>query len=341
MDPLSDNKPKKDSHTFRRWMLGIISACAFCMGPVIMVLGYKAHQFGVEILIADNALIGMGALVALVSLLIMVGASLPSSKLLLFSFYAYVVLSIFLGTFAIGSYMMLNDIQLWIDNYWDTLRSKAPGYDLEGFKSHTESEIQSLVTFAVTVNVLMIFAVLTIWTLITKKVERSLLPVTSLVISILGSALGAVSIYARKHSTYTSIPEWTIYIFTLMGIVLVGLGGFGYYASTHLKKRLIIVYSIVLGFASLTVLVAGIGSLLTAGLVMDYLQEDWPRINAELQQAGYDVQQNEFGQQLRLNFKFAGLFAVVNFCFFILNFSGSLLFVNYLKKKQSLSAIFN
>lgn len=90
------------------------------------------------------------------------------------------------------------------------------------------------------------------------------------------------------------------------------------------------------------ILVAGIGSILLSSLVMKYLQESWPRIEANLEEAGYDVEIEEFGEQLKMNFKFAGLFGLVNFFFLVLSFVGAIIYINLLKRKQTdMKAIFN
>mmetsp|Transcript_10506 Transcript_10506/g.10498 ORF Transcript_10506/g.10498 Transcript_10506/m.10498 type:complete len:128 (+) Transcript_10506:115-498(+) len=123
-----------------------------------MTLGYQANKFGVEILIADKALMGMGGIVSMLGIIAIVGNMIKSSKVLLFTFYSSIILIIFISVFALGAWLMLNDIQDFIDRNWESLRNSAQGYSMAGFKRHAESEIQSLIAFSFAVNMIMISA---------------------------------------------------------------------------------------------------------------------------------------------------------------------------------------
>ena len=327
-------KQKKHPPNFSRWMLGIISATTFLIGPIIIGLGYEASQFGIDVLIADRALMGMGVIVCLLSIVSIIGTITSNPRVLLFSFYSLVILVIFISVFSTGAWLMLQDIQNYIDRNWETLRVIAPQYSMIGFKVHAESEIQSLVSFSFTVIFLSILGIGTIWMLITKKIKKSLLPVTALILSILGSALVAISVYSRRHSNYTQLPLWTNYIFTFIGFVVMGLGLYGYYSVIHSKRGNIIIYSVILGFASVILLIAGIGSILISALVQKTIEDNWKGISENLTTAGYDVEIEEFTELMKINFKLAGLFGVVNFVFFLLSFVGALLHVNSLTRIQ-------
>ena len=306
-------------------MLGIISATTFVIGPIIMGLGYEASQFGMDVLIADRALMGMGGIVCLLSVISILGTITSNLKILLFSFYSLVVLVIFISVFSTGACLMLPDIQNYIDRNWESIL---------GFKIHAESEIQSLVSFSFTVIFLNILGIGTIWMLITKKIKKSLLPVTSLILSILGSALVAISIYSRKHSNYTQIPLWSNYVFTLIGFTVMGLGVFGYRSVIHSHRNQIIIYSVILGFTSVFLIAAGIGSILLSALVSKNIQENWEQINADLSQAGYEVEIHDFIGVININLKLAGLFGVVNFVFFLLSFVGALFYISFLNRTK-------
>ena len=315
-------------------MLGIISATTFVIGPIIMGLGYEASQFGMDVLIADRALMGMGGIVCLLSVISILGTITSNPKILLFSFYSLVVLVIFISVFSTGAWLMLPDIQNYIDRNWESIRLIAPEYSMFGFKIHAESEIQSLVSFSFTVIFLYILGIGTIWMLITKKIKKSLLPVTSLILSILGSALVAISIYSRKHSNYTQIPLWSNYVFTLIGFTVMGLGVFGYRSVIHSHRNQIIIYSVILGFTSVFLIAAGIGSILLSALVSKNIQENWEQINADLSQAGYEVEIHDFIGVININLKLAGLFGVVNFVFFLLSFVGALFYISFLNRTK-------
>ena len=327
-------KHKKHPPNFSRWMLGIISASTFILGPIIVGLGYEASQYGMDLLIAHRALMGMGGIVSIISLISLIGTISSNPKVLLFSFYSSVILVIFISVFSSGAWLMLEDIQNYIDRSWESLRLAVPNYTMGGFKTHAESEIQSLVSFSFTVIFLTILGIGTIWMLITKKIKKSLLPVTSLILSILGTALIAISIYSRRHSNYTQLPLWSNYVFTFIGFVVIGLGIFGYYSVIHSQRTKIIIFSIILGFASILILVAGIGSILLASVVDKIIADNWNEINKNLSNAGYEVRIEEFVELMKINFKLAGLFGVVNFVFFILSFVGALFYINSLKKIQ-------
>ena len=272
---------------FRRWILGIISVAICFQGPVIIALGYQAYNFNVKIFTADRALMGMGGLLLMHGLITLIGTIAYKSNILLFSFYSNIILNIFNAVLAVGAYLMVEDLAEWIDSNWEDLRKNVSGYDMNDFKEHVASEIQSLVAFASIVAILLLLALPLNWSIIAREVKQTLLPVTSLILSILGSALVVVSIYSTYHSLYTQLPLWTSFVFTVMGLIEVILGVFGYRAAEKKKKDWIAVYAGLLGLASMFILVAGIGYLLNSGLVVDYLQEDWQGISANLQEAGY------------------------------------------------------
>ena len=116
--------------------------------------------------------------------------------------------------------------------------------------------------------------------------------------------------------------------------MVIGLGIFGYYSVIHSQRTKIIIFSIILGFASILILVAGIGSILLASVVDKIIADNWNEINKNLSNAGYEVRIEEFVELMKINFKLAGLFGVVNFVFFILSFVGALFYINSLKKIQ-------
>jgi MFS family permease len=315
-------------------MLGIISGSTFFIGPIIVGLGYEASKFGMNVLIADRALMGMGVIVSMISIISLVGTISSNPRVLLFSFYSLVILVIFIFVFSTGAWLMLEDIQSYIDRNWEDLRLSVPEYNMVQFKIHAESEVQSLVSFSFTAIFLNILGIGTIWMLITKKIKKTLLPVTTLVLSILGSALIAVSIYSRHHSSYTQLPLWSNYIFTFIGFIVSGLGIFGYYSVIHSRRDRIILYSVVLGMSSVLLLVAGIGYILLAALVSKNIQDTWPQITSNLTKAGYEIEIEDFIEIIKINLKLAGLFGVVNFVFFLLSFVGAVFYINSLKSLE-------
>ena len=96
-------KHKKHPPNFSRWMLGIISASTFILGPIIVGLGYEASQYGMDLLIAHRALMGMGGIVSIISLISLIGTISSNPKVLLFSFYSSVILVIFISVFSSGA----------------------------------------------------------------------------------------------------------------------------------------------------------------------------------------------------------------------------------------------
>lgn len=328
------NEKSKRAPNFSRWMLGIISATSFVVGPIIVGLGYEASLFGMDVIIADRALMGMGVIICILSVVSLVGTINSDTTLLLFSFYSMIVLVIFISVFATGTWFMLEDIQDYIDRNWETIREIVPEYSMVGFKIHVESEIQSLVSFSFTSIFLNTLAIGTISILKSKNVKRTLLPVTSLILSVLGSALVAVSIYSRRHSNYTQLPLWSNYVFTLIGFTVMGLGIFGYYSVLHSIRTNIKIYALILGLASVFLVVAGIGFIILSSYVAKHITDNWDQINSDLAQAGFEVDINEMIQIININFKFAGLFGVVNFVFFLLSFVGSLFYISLLNKQE-------
>lgn len=310
------------------------SFATMALGPLIIYLGYQAYKIGVEILIAEKVLMGMGTLVCILGAMALIGLILDYTKWLLYYFYAAIIVIIFISVFALGASMMQDDIRIWVDKNWDRVRTKAAGYDMEEFKLYIGSEIQSLTAFSLTVDLLLITGCATITRLIGPSIKRSLLAVLNLFLIVLGSALCVISLYSRWHSSYTKLPVWTNYIFSLVGVLMMGLAGLGYYASIRNRRVLITLYTFVLALISLFILVAGCGFIVTSKTVIAKLSEDWPEISSELEKSGYEIDQQDFGQQLKMNFKFAGLFGVVSFCVLMLALLSAILMIRDLKLRD-------
>lgn len=98
---------------------------------------------------------------------------------------------------------------------------------------------------------------------------------SNIILSVLGSALVIVSIYSYRHSSYTSLPVWTNFIFSGIGFILILLGIFGYYAALKSRKTMILVFTVILILAALMILAGGIGYIKFSKEVTTYLKEDW------------------------------------------------------------------
>lgn len=327
------SKPKPN---FTRWMLGLSSVSVMALGPLLIYLGYQAYSFGVEVLIVDKALMGMGGLVSLLGLLGLVGLFWNSNVLLVVYFYSALLCIIFLSVFAVGAAMMRGDMVTWVDRNWEKLRVVVTYYNMEEFKSFIYIQIQSLAAFSLTVDLLLLIGAVMAALLKGRQIRLSLLPVLSLNLSVLGSALVAVSVYSRQHSTHTNIPVWTIYIFTLIGLALVVLGVLGYYAAMTSNRYLVGLYASLLTVASLALLAAGGGFLHYSYSVMDFINNDWKLISESLAADGYkNIDRQEYGSLIQMHFKFAGLFGLVTFCFVSVAFIGAVLQVRDLKKRAA------
>jgi hypothetical protein len=315
-------------------MLGLSSISVMALGPLLVYLGYQAYSFGVEVLIVDKALMAMGGLVSLLGLLGLVGLFWRSDRLLVVYFYSALLCIIFLTVFAVGAAMMREDIVEWVDRHWEKLRVVVAYYDLEEFKSFVYVQIESLAAFSLTVDALLLIGAVMATFLKGRQIRTSLLPVLSLNLSVLGSALVAVSVYSRQHSAHTNIPAWTIYIFTLIGLALVVLGILGYYAAMTFNRSLVSLYASLLTFASLALLAAGVGFLYYSFSVMEFISSNWKQISESLSADGYsNIDRQEYGSLIEMHYKFAGLFGLVTFVFVAIAFVGAVLQVRDLKAR--------
>mmetsp|Transcript_10986 Transcript_10986/g.21510 ORF Transcript_10986/g.21510 Transcript_10986/m.21510 type:complete len:342 (+) Transcript_10986:412-1437(+) len=327
------HKPKPN---FTRWMLGLSSVSVMALGPLLVYLGYQAYSFGVEVLIVDKALMGMGGLVSLLGLLGLVGLFWRSNVLLVVYFYSALLCIIFLSVFAVGAAMMREDIVSWVDRNWEKLRVVVEYYNMEEFKTYVYVQIESLAAFSLTVDLLLLIGAVMAILLKGRQIRISLLPVLSLNLSVLGSALVAVSVYSRQHSTHTNIPVWTIYIFTLIGLSLVVLGVLGYYGAMTSNRYLVSLYAWLLTLASFALLAAGGGFLFYSFSVMEFINRDWNLISQALEEDGYtNIDREEYGSLIQMHFKFAGLFGLVTFCFVSVAFVGAVLQVRDLKRRAA------
>ena len=158
--------------------------------------------------------------------------------------------------------------------------------------------------------------------MIRDKIKNSLLAVCSLELVILGNALIVISIYAEYNNSYSNLPGWTSTIFGFIGGLLIIVGIFGYYLSFNPKLSYMYIYTGAVVVGALSVLVGGIGFLIMSGYVLGELESGWDEISTSLRRDGYSADKEEYGQNLKKNLKFAGLFGVVTFCYLLLGIVG-------------------
>lgn len=168
-DPINNFEKKKDDLNFKKFLLSLASVGNFILGGLLVIMGIQAMRFHLDsIFIADKGLLVIGVVVVLYSLICLLGLLSESVIILLVVYFNAILTMIFLSIFALGAISMNHNIIDWIDNHWDVIRTSVFSMDMNKFKSHVTTEINSLGIFSLTINATLLIKMVCIQNLLGK-----------------------------------------------------------------------------------------------------------------------------------------------------------------------------
>ena len=314
---------KKGDLNFKKWLLSLSSIGNLILGGLLFIMGISAMRFKLDrIFVADRGLIAIGFIIILSSILCFIGIYYNSFIILLMVFYNYVLTMVFLSVFALGAVTMNNNLIDWIDSHWDIIRSSVFSYDMNKFKNHVTTEINSLGIFSLTLNAIIVVALVCISNFLNiNNIIFALSPITNLIFSVLSAGLIVIGIYAYDHAIYTSIPTWSFTLIIILGSILVFVGIFGYYSSKKYNKKLMIIHLFFLGIIFIFLIFACFGVFNASGIVMSSLNEHWGEISNELNKMGYSIRKSYMINQIQINLKLTGFYTMMITVFNGINFA--------------------
>ena len=308
-----DTDSKKGDLNFKKWLLSLSSIGNLILGGLLFIMGISAMRFHLDkIFVADRGLIIIGLIIILSSILCFIGIAINNFILLLTVFYLYILTMVFLSIFALGAITMGPNLIDWIDNHWDIIRNSVFSYDMNKFKMHVTTEINSLGIFSLTLNAIILVSLICISNFLKfKNIIFALSPLANLIFSALSFGLIIIGFYAYQHAYYTSIPTWSCTLVIILGFLFLIIGIFGYISFKKIKRNWMIIHLFSLGFCVIMSIVACIGIFNIANIVTDNLNKNWGEISKKLYESGYTIRKSYMINQIHINLKLTGFYIIV------------------------------
>lgn len=277
------------------------------------------------IFVADRGLIIMGVIIVVYSIICLIGVLTNSFIILLMVYYNSMLTIIFLSIFAMGALAMNDNLIDWIDNHWDIIRSSVFSYDMNKFKNHVTTEINSLGIFSLTINSTLLICMVCITNLLSlKHIIIALSPLTNLIFSVLATGLILIGFYSQQHAYYTTIPTWSSNLLIVLGFVLFLIGILGYMAIKKLNRKWLVYHIIILSVLMVLLTVTCVGFFNIANTVAEIVNENWPEIALHLKETGYAIRKSFLLNQIQINLKFAGFYSIVFLIFSFISLGTSI-----------------
>ncbi len=321
-----ESDPKKGDLNFKKWLLSLSSIGNLILGGLLFIMGISAMRFHLDkIFVADRGLIIIGLIIIISSILCFIGIAINNFILLLTVFYLYILTMVFLSIFALGAITMNPNLIDWIDNHWDIIRNSVFSYDMNKFKMHVTTEINSLGIFSLTLNAIILVSLICISNFLKfKNIIFALSPLANLIFSALSLGLIIIGFYAYQHAYYTSIPTWSCTLVIVLGFLFLIIGIFGYVSFKKIKRNWMLVHLFSLGFCVIMSIVACIGIFNIANIVTDNLNKNWGEISKKLYENGYTIRKSYMINQIHINLKLTGFYIIVFIIFSFISLLASL-----------------
>jgi hypothetical protein len=218
---------------------------------------------------------------------------------------------IFLSIFAMGALAMNGNLIDWIDNHWDIIRSSVFSFDMNKFKDHVTTEINSLGIFSLTINATLLISMVCISNLLSlKHIVTALAPLINLIFSVLASGLMLIGIFSLQNSNYITIPTWSSSLLIALAIILLGIGILGYVAIKKLNRKLILYHIIILSVCVILLILTCLAFFTLANSVNEIIDKNWTDISSLIKNSGYEVRKSFLANQIQINLKFAGFYLI-------------------------------
>lgn len=160
---------KKEDLNFKKFLLSLASVGNFILGGLLVIMGVQAMRFNLDsIFVADKGLLVIGVIVVIYSMICILGTVSDSVIILLVVYFNAMLTMVFLSIFALGAISMNENIIDWIDNHWDVIRVSVFSMDMNKFKNHVTTEINSLGIFSLTINATLFIKMICIQNLLGK-----------------------------------------------------------------------------------------------------------------------------------------------------------------------------
>ena len=277
-----------------------------------------------RIFVADRGLIIIGAIIVFYSILCLIGVLINSFLILLLVYYNSILTIIFLSIFAMGALAMNDNLLDWIDNHWDIIRSQVFSYDMNKFKDHVTTEINSLGIFSLTINATLLISMACITNLLSfKNIIIAISPLINIIFSVLSTGLILIGFYSYLHADFTTIPIWSSTLIIILGFILFGIGILGYIGIKKMNRKYILYHIIILSICLVLLCITCWGFFTIAQAVTDAVNKNWPEIQKNLLKSGYQVRKSFILNQIQVNLKFAGFYSIVFLVFSLLSFGTS------------------
>ena len=321
-----ESDSKKGDLNFKKWLLSLSSIGNLILGGLLFIMGISAMRFHLDkIFVADRGLIIIGLIIIISSILCFIGIAINNFILLLTVFYLYILTMVFLSIFALGAITMNPNLIDWIDNHWDIIRNSVFSYDMNKFKMHVTTEINSLGIFSLTLNAIILVSLICISNFLKfKNIIFALSPLANLIFSALSLGLIIIGFYAYQHAYYTSIPTWSCTLVIVLGFLFLIIGIFGYVSFKKIKRNWMIVHLFSLGFCVIMSIVACVGIFNIANFVTENLNKNWGEISKKLYESGYTIRKSYMINQIHINLKLTGFYIIVFIIFSFISLCASL-----------------
>ena len=308
---------KKGELNFKKWLLTLSSIGNLILGALLLIMAISAMQYKLDsIFIADKGLIVLSIIIILSSILCFIGLNIHSFHCLLLVFYNYILTIVFLSVFSLGAVSMNKNLVDWIDNHWDIIRYAVHNYDMNKFKEHVTTEINSLGIFSLTLIAIVGVSMTCIVNFLKmKNIVFVLAGPINLIFTCLSIGQIIIGFYVYQNAFYGSIPRWSCVLIIVLGFLFTLTGIFGWMSVNKLNKKGIMIHMIWLFMCFVGSIFAIIGIFNMSGMVFEHMDRHWEEISSLLNKEGYSVRKSYMVNQLIMQLKLTGFYLIAFIAF--------------------------
>ena len=316
---------KKGELNFKKWLLTLSSIGNLILGALLLIMAISAMRYQLDsIFIADKGLIVLSIIIILSSLLCFIGLYISSFHCLLLVFYNYILTIVFLSVFSLGAVSMNKNLVDWIDNHWDIIRNAVHNYDMNKFKDHVTTEINSLGIFSLTLIAIVGVSMACIINFLKmKNIMFVLAGPINLIFACLSIGQIVIGFYVYQNAFYGSIPRWSCVLIIVLGFLFTLIGIFGWYSVNKMKQGWIMTHIILLFICLVGSIFATIGIFNMSGVVYEHMDKHWEEISNLLISEGYTVRKSYMVNQLIMQLKLTGFYLIAFIVFSGISFFSS------------------
>ena len=316
---------KKGELNFKKWLLTLSSIGNLILGALLLIMAISAMRYKLDsIFIADKGLIVLSIIIILSSIFCFVGLNIHSFHFLLLVFYNYILTIVFLSVFSLGAVSMNKNLVDWIDNHWDIIRNAVHNYDMNKFKDHVTTEINSLGIFSLTLIAIVGVSMACIANFLKmKNIMFALAGPLNLIFTCLSIGQIVIGFYVYQNAFYGSIPRWSCVLIIVLGFMFTLIGIFGWISVNRMKKGWILIHMILLFLCFVGSIFATIGIFNMSGVVFEHMDLHWEEISKILINEGYSVRKSYMVNQLIIQLKLTGFYLIAFILFSGISFGSS------------------